>query len=84
MLTMMSVGWKTPEGFLFVSQQRGETERDTEKKEMKGELSEIERKHSKDKNTKEEWWISVVLYWWLLSPCISWLNCGDLERFLNK
>jgi len=38
-----------------------------------------------EKQKKEgEWWVFVVLYWWLFSLCIAWLNCGDLERFLNK
>lgn len=43
----MSFCWKTPEGYLFVSQQQGLTATEVErekKKEMKGELLGIERK----------------------------------------
>lgn len=52
-------------------------------KEMKGELPRIERKESKNKTGGEQR-VSVVLYWWLISLRIARLNCGDLERFLNK
>lgn len=50
---------------------------------MKGELQGIERNESKNKTEREQW-VFVVLYWWLFSLCVAWLNCGDLERFLNK